>query len=90
MGLCPEGWGPLQHSWSRDIRLPLSKIAVDTVRMLMGEAGMEVERPPGAVVGRAGPGVERERCETSEKGRVGLVLAKLCCVLEPQASSRLR
>jgi len=56
----------------------------------MGEAGMEVERPPGAVVGRAGPGVERERCETSEKGRVGLVLAKLCCVLEPQASSRLR
>ena len=35
--------------------------------MLMGEAGMEVERPPGAVVGRAGPGVERERCERPQR-----------------------
>lgn len=28
---------------------------------------MEVERPPGAVVGRAGPGVERERCERPQR-----------------------
>ena len=46
----------------------MPKIAVDTVRMLMGEAGMEVERPSGAVVGRGG--AWGGKGETSEKGRV--------------------
>ena len=36
--------------------------------MLMGEAGMEVERPSGAVVGRGG--AWGGKGETSEKGRV--------------------